>query len=121
MSRTTAALAASATVVAVLLAGCGDDSAAADSAATSAAPTVQVDASKAAMFVVSYRNAFPKLSEGRDDAALRGVLGQTCGDIAAGKSTDDVVAGIVRNATNGATAASTEEAQAIYEMATRMC
>ncbi|WP_278262632.1 hypothetical protein [Nocardia sp. AG03] len=121
MSRTTAALAASATVFALLLAGCGDDSAATEPASTTAAPTAQLDASKAGMFVVSYRNAFPKLAEGRDDAALSGLLSKTCADITAGKSKDDVVAGIEKNAKNGATAATTEEAQAIYEMSKLMC
>ncbi|MFB7878332.1 hypothetical protein ACFC06_24055 [Nocardia sp. NPDC056064] len=122
MSRTTAALAASATVFALLLAGCGDDSAATESAPTTTpAATGQLDASKAGMFVVSYRNAFPKLAEGRDDAALSGLLSKTCGDITAGKSKDDVVAGIEKNATNGTTTATTQEAQAIYEMSKFMC
>ncbi|GGN92547.1 hypothetical protein GCM10011610_53750 [Nocardia rhizosphaerihabitans] len=73
------------------------------------------------MFVVSYRNAFPKLAEGRDDAAVSGVLTQTCGDIKAGKPESDVVAAIVKNSKNGATAATTEEAQAIFQMAKLMC
>ncbi|MFD4428685.1 hypothetical protein [Nocardia sp. NPDC058497] len=121
MSRTTAAIAASATVFALLLAGCGDDSSSTAASSSSAAPTAQVDSGKAGMFVVSYRNAFPKLAEGRDDAAVSGVLTQTCGDIKAGKAESDVVAGIVQSSTNGATAATTEEAQAIFQMAKLMC
>lgn len=121
VSRTTAAIAASATVFALLLAGCSDDSSSTAGSSSSAAPTAQVDSGKAGMFVVSYRNAFPKLAEGRDDAAVSGVLTQTCGDIKAGKSESDVVAAIVKNSKNGATAATTEEAQAIFQMAKLMC
>ncbi|GAD87444.1 hypothetical protein [Nocardia asteroides] len=122
MSRTTAAIAASATVFALLLAGCGDDTSTTTAAtSTSAAAAAQVDSGKAGMFVVSYRNAFPKLAEGRDDAAIGGLLTQTCGDIKAGKAEADVVAGVVKNAKNGATAPTTEEAQAIYQMAKLMC
>ncbi|MFF2087411.1 hypothetical protein ACFVVM_26865 [Nocardia sp. NPDC058176] len=122
MSRTTAAIAASTTVFALLLSGCGDDSSTtADSPSTSAAPTAEVDAGKAGMFVVSYRNAFPKLAEGRDDKTVAGVLTQTCGDIAAGKSESDTVAGIVASSTNGSATATDEEAQAIYQMSKLMC
>lgn len=122
MSRTTAAIAASTTVFALLLSGCGDDSSStADAPATSTAPTAAVDPGKAGMFVVSYRNAFPKLSEGRDDKAVAGVLTQTCGDIQAGKSETDTVAGIVASSTNGAESATEEEAQAIFQMSKLMC
>ncbi|MEV6362819.1 hypothetical protein [Nocardia asteroides] len=121
MNRTTAAIAASATVFALLLAGCGDDTTTTAATSTSAAAAAQVDSGKAGMFVVSYRNAFPKLAEGRDDAAIGGLLTQTCGDIKAGKAEADVVAGVVKNAKNGATAPTTEEAQAIYQMAKLMC
>lgn len=121
VSRTTAAIAASATVFALLLAGCSDDSSSTAGSSSSAAPAAQVDSGKAGMFVVSYRNAFPKLAEGRDDAAVSGVLTQTCGDIKAGKPESDVVAAIVKNSKNGATAATTEEAQAIFQMAKLMC
>ncbi|MDO3648703.1 hypothetical protein [Nocardia mangyaensis] len=122
MSRTTAAIAASTTVFALLLSGCGDDSSSTtDSSSTAAAPSAEVDAGKAGMFVVSYRNAFPKLAEGRDDKAVADVLTQTCGDIAAGKSEPDTVAGIVSSTENGSATATNEEAQAIYQMSKLMC
>ncbi|MFC4372619.1 hypothetical protein ACFO5K_00790 [Nocardia halotolerans] len=120
MRRTTAAIAAGTTVFVLFLSGCGEDtSVAADP--TSTTPAVQVDPGKAAMFVVSYRNAFPKLAQDRDDAAVRGVLDHTCSDVAAGVSEADTVAGVVRRTENGATTATQEEAQAIYEMAELMC
>ncbi|APE33914.1 hypothetical protein BOX37_07960 [Nocardia mangyaensis] len=123
MSRTTAAIAASTTVFALLLSGCGDDSSSTtdSSSSTAAAPTAEVDAGKAGMFVVSYRNAFPKLAEGRDDKAVADVLTQTCDDIAAGKSEPDTVAGIVSSTENGSATATDEEAQAIYQMSKLMC
>ncbi len=123
VSRTTAAIAASATVFALLLAGCSDDSssAGAPTASTTAAPTFQVEASKAGMFVVSYRNAFPKLAQGRDDAAIAAVLNHSCSEIKAGKSEADTVATIIKAAKNGDTAATTEEATAVYQMSKLMC
>ncbi len=123
VSRTTAAIAASATVFALLLAGCSDDSSSAGSptATTTAAPAFQIEASKAGMFVVSYRSAFPKLSEGRDDATIAAVLNHSCSDIKAGKSEADTVATIIKAAKNGDTAATTEEATAVYQMSKLMC
>lgn len=125
VSRTTAAIAASATVFALLLAGCSDDSSSAGastaSTSTMAAPTFQVEASKAGMFVVSYRNAFPKLAQGRDDAAVAAVLNHSCSEIKAGKSEADTVATIIKAAKNGDTAATTEEATAVYQMSKLMC
>ncbi|MBC7304472.1 MAG: hypothetical protein H5T78_26440 [Nocardia sp.] len=120
MSRTTAAIAASVTVFALLLAGCSDDSSS-SAAATTAVSTYQVDASKAGMFVVSYRNAFPKLAEGRDDAAVAAVLNRSCSDIEAGKSEADTVATIIEAASNGDTAPTNEEAIAVYQMSKLMC
>ncbi|MFE1597220.1 hypothetical protein [Nocardia sp. NPDC058705] len=122
MSRTTAAIAASATVFALLLAGCSDDSSSAGSpATTTAAPAFQVEASKAGMFVVSYRSAFPKLSEGRDDATIAAVLNHSCSDLKAGKSEADTIATIQKAAKNGDVAATTEEATAVYQMSKMMC
>ncbi|GEM31794.1 hypothetical protein NN3_28010 [Nocardia neocaledoniensis NBRC 108232] len=121
MSRTTAAIAASATVLALLLAGCGDDSSASPATSTTAAPATKVDATKAGMFVVSYRNAFPKLAEGRDDAAVANVLNLTCSDIKAGKSEADTVAAVVTYSKNGATTATNDEAKTIYETVKLMC
>ncbi|MFC6013408.1 hypothetical protein [Nocardia lasii] len=121
MSRTTAAIAASATAFALLLTGCDDDSAAATDAPASTTTTFQIDASKAGMFVVSYRNAFPKLAEGRDDAAVASVLNQSCADIKSGKSEADTIAAIAKAASNGATTATTEEATAVYQMSKLMC
>ncbi|MGQ4617337.1 hypothetical protein [Nocardia sp. R7R-8] len=124
MTRTTAAIAASATLFALLLAGCGDDktSTATSSAATTTAAqaAAQVDSVKAGAFVVSFRGAFPKLAEGKDDAKIASVLTETCGDIKAGKSEDDVVKNIIKRA-GGHTQPSPEEARAIYQMAKLMC
>lgn len=123
MSRITAALAASATVFALLLAGCGDDSSssAADGSPATTTTDYKVDPSKAGMFVVSYRNAFPKLAAGRDDATVATVLNQSCSDIKAGKSEADTIASIIKATKNGADAATEDEARAIYQMSTLMC
>ncbi|WP_188830325.1 hypothetical protein [Nocardia camponoti] len=120
MSRTTAAIAASAAALSLLLAGCNDSSAAAP-ASTSAAPSVQVDPTKAGMFVVNFRGAFPKLAEGRDDKAIAGIFVSTCGDIKAGKSDADVTEAIIKNAKNGAAAPSKDEAATIHQLSKLMC
>ncbi|MGV9543761.1 hypothetical protein ACWEPH_01220 [Nocardia beijingensis] len=121
-ARTTAALAAGATLFALLLTGCGDDktSDATPPTTTAAQAAAHVDSVKAGAFLVSFRGAFPKLAEGKDDAKIASILTETCGDIKAGKSEDDVVKNIVKRA-GGATQPSTEEAKAIYQMAKLMC
>ncbi|WP_433714655.1 hypothetical protein ACQP2U_11475 [Nocardia sp. CA-084685] len=127
MTRTTAAIAACFTVSALLLAGCGDNndsSAAPASATTSAAKAAggeTLDNVKAGTFVVSYRSAFPKLAEGKDDAKIRDILVETCKDIKDGKSEDEVVPNVVKRTKGAAAEASKEEAQAIYQMAKMLC
>ncbi|MFD6160476.1 hypothetical protein ACFWF7_27410 [Nocardia sp. NPDC060256] len=126
MIRTTAALAASATLFALLLTGCGDDKAS-SSTPSSSAPAAQsngdaqvVDNVKAGAFVVSFRGAFPKLADGKDDTKIAGILSDTCKEIKASKSEDDVVKSITKRA-SGKTEATPEEAKAIYQMAKMMC
>ncbi|QIS02742.1 hypothetical protein F5X71_10785 [Nocardia brasiliensis] len=124
MIRTTAALAASATVFALLLTGCGNDKATTDAAsattAQSSGDTQVVDSVKAGAFVVSFRGAFPKLAEGKDDAKLSAVLSDSCKDIKAGKPEDEVIQSIIKRA-SGSTEATPEESKAIYQMAKMMC
>ncbi|MEU7632742.1 hypothetical protein AB0C34_22570 [Nocardia sp. NPDC049220] len=127
MSRTTAASAAIASLFALLLTGCGNDTAstttassapATTSAAAQSAPVV--DNVKSGAFVVSFRGAFPKLAEGKNDAKIASILSESCTDLKAGKSEDDVVESITARA-GGNTKPSTEEARAIYQMAKLMC
>jgi hypothetical protein len=122
VTRTTAAIAASATLLVLLLTGCGDDktSSATSSTTTAAQAAAQVDNVKAGAFVVSFRGAFPKLADGKDDAKIATILSETCADLGAGKSEDDVVGNIIKRA-GGATQPSSEEAKAIYQMAKLMC
>ncbi|MFF3224569.1 hypothetical protein ACFYV7_17375 [Nocardia suismassiliense] len=125
MIRTTAALAASATLCALLLTGCGDDKASSDTpAATSAAQSSGdaqvVDNVKAGAFVVSFRGAFPKLADGKDDTKIANILSDTCKEIKAGKPEDEVVKSITKRA-SGKVEATTEEAKAIHQMARMMC
>ncbi|WP_330253647.1 hypothetical protein OG874_03310 [Nocardia sp. NBC_00565] len=129
MTRTTTAIAASSAVLALLLAGCGDDksapaassSAAATTSAAKAAGGETLDNVKAGTFVVSYRSAFPKLAEGKDDTKIRDILVDTCKDIKDGKGEDEVVQNVIKRTKTGATEASKEEAQAIYQMAKMLC
>ena len=86
-------------------------------AAGTSAPEVKVDATQAGVFVVNYRNAFPKLAEGLDDRAVSKVLTTTCGEIKAGKSQDEVVKSIVTVAKNGSAAPTNDEALAVYQVA----
>ncbi|MEU0505116.1 hypothetical protein [Nocardia sp. NPDC005998] len=127
MTRTTAAIAASSAVFALLIAGCSDDkssstaaSGAATTSAASAAGSETMDSVKAGTFVVSYRSAFPKLADGKDDAKIRDVLVETCKDIKGGKSEDEIVQNVIKR-TKGSAEASKEEAQAIYQMAKMLC
>ncbi|WP_433663348.1 hypothetical protein ACQPW1_15175 [Nocardia sp. CA-128927] len=126
MIRTTAALAASATLFALLLTGCGDDKAS-SATPSSSAPAAQsngdaqvVDNVKAGAFVVSFRGAFPKLADGKDDTKIATILSDTCKEIKANKSEDDVVKSIVKRS-SGKVEATPEEAKAVYQMAKMMC
>ncbi|WP_280194978.1 hypothetical protein [Nocardia farcinica] len=127
MTRTSAALAVSTTLFALLIAGCGDNAGDAGAPGTSSSPAASApagsvpDTAKAGMFVVSYRSAFPKLAEGRSDAQIAELFTGTCSDITGGKSEDAVVDGIVERTGSGGTAATTEEARAIYTTAKYMC
>ncbi|KAA8877507.1 hypothetical protein F3087_44255 [Nocardia colli] len=126
MIRTTAAIAASATLAALLLTGCGDDKASSASPSSSAPAAASngdaqvVDNVKAGAFVVSFRGAFPKLADGKDDPKIATILSDTCKEIKANKSEDDVVKSIVKRS-SGKVEATTEEARAIYQMAKMMC
>jgi hypothetical protein len=131
VTRTTAAIAASSTVFALLLAGCNDDKtttaspsasgAATTSAAAKPAGAEGLDNVKASTFVVSFRSAFPKLAEGKDDIKTRDILVDTCKDIKDGKAEDDVVQNVIKRTQTGSVEASKEEAQAIYQMAKMLC
>lgn len=108
-------------VFALSLTGCGTDDSgdSAQSATTTTSPApVAVDNAKAGMFVVSYRNAFPDLTQGREDRELAEMFSGICGGIAAGESQDAVVADIVARTDSAAT---TEQALAIYATARYMC
>ncbi|MEU2254380.1 hypothetical protein ABZ540_14555 [Nocardia xishanensis] len=126
MRRTSAAIAVSTTLFALLVAGCGsDDKDSAAPAATSSAAqpnsAAVPDSAKAGMFVVSYRSAFPKLADGRSDAQVAEIFTATCKDVKDGKAEDAVVHNIVDRTKSGQTAATKEEAQAIYTTAKYLC
>ncbi len=115
---------------ALLLAGCNDDTSNSSSSASGAASSVAkaagdvaqiVDSTKAGTFVVSFKAAFPKLSQGRTDAQISTILNQTCADIKAGKAEDATVTAVAAHAKNGSVEATKEEAQAIYQMVKLMC
>jgi len=129
VTRTTAAIAASSAVFALLLAGCSDDKASSTATSSSGAATTSaakaaggetLDNVKAGTFVVSYRSAFPKLADGKDDTKISNILVDTCKDIKDGKGEDEIVQNVIKR-TKGTTEASKEEAQAIYQMAKMLC
>ncbi|MCP2298492.1 hypothetical protein SAMN04244553_3741 [Nocardia amikacinitolerans] len=126
--RTSAAIAVSTTLFALLIAGCSsDDKDTATASSTSTSPATQPsgaavpDSAKAGMFVVSYRSAFPKLAEGRSDAQIAEIFTATCKDIKDGKAEDAIVQSTVDRSKSGQTAASKEEAQAIFTTAKYLC
>jgi PBP1b-binding outer membrane lipoprotein LpoB len=130
VQRTSAAIAASVTLFTLLLAGCNNDkassaapssTASAGTSSASSADSPALDNVKAGTFVVSYRNAFPKLAEGKDDAGIRDILVETCKDIKDGKAEDPVVQNVITRTKTGSVQATKEEAQAIYQMAKMLC
>jgi PBP1b-binding outer membrane lipoprotein LpoB len=130
MQRTSAAIAASVTLFTLLLAGCSDNNASsaapsstasAGTSSASSADSPVLDNVKTSAFVVSYRNAFPKLAEGKDDAKIRDIVVQTCKDIKDGKAEDAVVQNVITRTKTGSVQASKEEAQALYQMAKMLC
>ncbi|MEV6430141.1 hypothetical protein [Nocardia sp. NPDC051463] len=130
MQRTSAAIAASATLLTLLLAGCNDDTAGSAASSTTAGAGSSVSAAggdapidnfRAGTFVVSFRTAFPKLADGKDDNKIRDVLVETCKDVKDGKSEDPVVQNIIKHTKTGSVEASKDEAQAIYQMAKLLC
>ncbi|WP_141812491.1 hypothetical protein [Nocardia bhagyanarayanae] len=127
MRRTSAAIAVSTSLFALLIAGCSSDDKDTAASSTSASPAAQTsgaavpDNAKAGMFVVSYRSAFPKLAEGRSDAQIAEIFTATCKDIKDGKAEDAIVQSTVDRTKSGQTAATKEEAQAIYTTAKYLC
>ncbi len=114
----------------LLLAGCGTDDSghSTDSgrttATSSAAPAADaaesgtVGNAKASMFVIAYTNAFPELAGGRADGEIAELFTTVCGAIAEGENRDATVAEIVERTGSAAT---TDEADAIYTLAQYMC
>ncbi|MFC8044426.1 hypothetical protein [Nocardia sp. NPDC057353] len=125
MIRTNAAVAACATALTLVLAGCGGDDATATSSSSSAAATTSapqlVDAVKAGTFVISFRSAFPALASGKDDAALGNTLNQTCADIRAGEPEAEIRDAVAERVAANGKNASPEEAAAIFQMVKMMC
>ncbi|RJO69044.1 hypothetical protein D5S18_30675 [Nocardia panacis] len=125
MRRTPAAFAACATVLTLLLAGCNDDKPAASAPTTAntaaAKALVGVDAGRAAAFTISFKQAFQGLSAGKNDGQIAQILSDTCVELEAGKAKDAVVQSIGARAKSAQATATTDESQAIYEMAKLMC
>ncbi|GAA5058159.1 hypothetical protein GCM10023318_37160 [Nocardia callitridis] len=117
MTRTSTAVLAIAACGALLSACGGDDSDSAAPSPSAGAVDQAVDNAKAGTFVASFRGAFPKLAEGKDDSAVAAIFTDTCADITAGKSEDDIVASTEQRASG----ASHEQAQAVYQTVKMLC
>ncbi|MBF6323462.1 hypothetical protein OG935_13190 [Nocardia cyriacigeorgica] len=146
MIRTSAAIAATASALALFIAGCEDettssvaqptasgaasatasaaesgDAAAPSTGATSPKDDTGLDGVKVGSFVVAYKQAFPSLAEGRSDEEIGEIFTETCDDIHEGKAEDEVLTEISNRTKNGRGSASPEESKAIYEMIKVLC
>jgi hypothetical protein len=144
--RTSAAIAATASALALFIAGCEDettssvaqptasgaasatasatesgDAAAPSTGATSPKDDTGLDGVKVGSFVVAYKQAFPSLAEGRSDEEIGEIFTETCDDIHEGKAEDEVLTEISNRTKNGRGSASPEESKAIYEMIKVLC
>lgn len=144
MRHFSAALAATATVLTLALAGCGDDQkSAADDAQASASAIISsansavqsglsaipsipdlgdaFDEGALVAWVTIYRGGYPDLAEGRSDEDIKGILTDTCKDIDGGKSVSEATAALVERAKNGDTAVSDVEAPGLYAVVAAYC
>ncbi|MBF6455609.1 hypothetical protein [Nocardia cyriacigeorgica] len=144
MIRTSAAIAATASALALFIAGCEDettsssaqstasgsatasatesgDAAAPSTGTTSPKGDMSLDSVKIGSFVVAYKQAFPSLAEGRSDEEIGEIFTETCDDIHEGKAEDEVLTEISNRTKNGRGSASPEESKAIYEMIKVLC
>ncbi|MGW0048434.1 hypothetical protein [Nocardia cyriacigeorgica] len=144
MIRTSAAIAATASALALFIAGCEDettssvaqptasgsatasatetsDAAAPSTGATSPKGDMGLDSVKIGSFVVAYKQAFPSLAEGRSDEEIGEIFTETCDDIHEGKAEDEILTEISNRTKNGRGSASPEESKAIYEMIKVLC
>lgn len=142
--RTSAAIAATASALALFIAGCEDettssvaqptasgsatasatetsDAAAPSTGATSPKGDMGLDSVKIGSFVVAYKQAFPSLAEGRSDEEIGEIFTETCDDIHEGKAEDEILTEISNRTKNGRGSASPEESKAIYEMIKVLC
>lgn len=130
VTRTSAVFAASACVLTLLLAGCGDDKASTSTGSsttgTSAAaqPSGQaeiIDTVKAATFLVTYKTAFPALAEGKDDNTISAIYADTCKEIKAGKAQDVIITNVTERTKSPSVTATATEAQMLYETIKTTC
>ncbi len=146
--RTSAAIAATASALALFIAGCEDettssvaqptasgsatasatasatetsDAAAPSTGATSPKGDMGLDSVKIGSFVVAYKQAFPSLAEGRSDEEIGEIFTETCDDIHEGKAEDEILTEVSNRTKNGRGSASPEESKAIYEMIKVLC
>ncbi|MFC7448541.1 hypothetical protein [Rhodococcus daqingensis] len=94
-----------------------------NAAASTAAAQVKgaLDSAKVATFTAAFKVANPDLAEGRDDDAIADILAQTCADIDAGQSEQEIVAGLESRAENNGVKATPDQAQQIYNIAKPAC
>ncbi|MFI5716404.1 hypothetical protein [Nocardia sp. NPDC051750] len=126
MKRPFVLLPAALAVLAVAATACQSESAAPDTAATATSAaanpdTAKIDQVKAGSFVIGFRGAFPGLAEGRDDAAITGLFTETCADIRSGTPEDEATTALTERLGTNGTAATPQEAQAVYQMVAALC
>ncbi|MFI6429824.1 hypothetical protein [Rhodococcus oryzae] len=80
-----------------------------------------LDSAKVATFTAAFKVANPDLAAGRDDEAIEDILAQTCADIDAGQSEQEIVSGLETRAENNGVKATPDQAQQIYNIAKPAC
>jgi hypothetical protein len=133
-----AALAASATALALFVTGCSDDeptaqeatsssASAAMSSARSTAESLQNkagemwDDAKVGGFVAAYKAAYAPLAEGKSDEDIKAILVDTCGDISDGKSEAEVKDELSERASNNGDKPSSMQVDTMYLLIRPLC
>lgn len=80
-----------------------------------------IDKGKVALFVATFRGAYPPLAENREDSDIEEILTTTCDEISAGTDEADIKSKITDEAENDGTKPTDEQAGHIYELAKATC
>ncbi|QBJ97687.1 hypothetical protein ERC79_18370 [Rhodococcus sp. ABRD24] len=79
------------------------------------------DQAKLTAFVAAFRTAYPNLASDRDDQSIETILEDTCADIDANTSEQELVTKVTQRATNGGTVPTDDQARHILQLVKATC